>query len=415
MLSLLLGSGGTGDNLDQLAGNDGLASAVEQNLELVDHLAGVLGGVVHGVATGGLLAGVALGESPEEGVGQGVLAEAGEDGLVDLEGGEVGWVLMLVLVANFTFQDISIQHTRLLDGLLGEGFNDGGLVAGGVDELVVQDLDAVVLGVQEAELVGDGGRVGESGDGLADTREVEDHVLGVAPAHLGLALLAEHGNVDVAGQLAVGEGAADVTRHTRVDTTTETLVGGAHDQEGLLALAFGGDGAGLLEGLLRGLSVDDGLVHGLLGAGELGGGDDLHGLGDLLDVADGLEAALDLTESGIVGGLCDERGGDGRGAMCWRLVAGLGGIDSNSNGARAEWQRKEFRSDIPRGGGASPEGGTSSSGQHGEECLVDEGRGYRMRNALATAVTMLKSRFAGEGLAWPVPSDLRAIPRHACT
>ena len=96
MLSLLLGSGGTGDNLDQLAGNDGLASAVEQNLELVDHLAGVLGGVVHGVATGGLLAGVALCKSPEEGVGQGVLAEAGEDGLVDLEGGEVGWVWMLV-------------------------------------------------------------------------------------------------------------------------------------------------------------------------------------------------------------------------------------------------------------------------------------------------------------------------------
>jgi hypothetical protein len=90
LLSLLLGGGGTSDNLDQLAGNDGLASAVEQNLELVDHLAGVLGGVVHGVATSGLLAGVALGKSPEEGVGQGVLAEAGEDSLVDLEGGEVG-------------------------------------------------------------------------------------------------------------------------------------------------------------------------------------------------------------------------------------------------------------------------------------------------------------------------------------
>jgi hypothetical protein len=96
IMSLLLGSGGTGDNLDQLAGNDGLASAVEQNLELVDHLAGVLGGVVHGVATGGLLAGVALGKSPEEGVGQGVLAEAGEDGLVNLEGREVGWIVMLV-------------------------------------------------------------------------------------------------------------------------------------------------------------------------------------------------------------------------------------------------------------------------------------------------------------------------------
>lgn len=87
---LVLGSGGTGDNLDQLAGNDGLASTVEENLELVDHVAGVLGGVVHGVTARGLLASVALGETPEERVGQSVLAEAGEDGVVNLEGGEVG-------------------------------------------------------------------------------------------------------------------------------------------------------------------------------------------------------------------------------------------------------------------------------------------------------------------------------------
>lgn len=37
----LLGSGGTGDNLDELACDDGLARAVEQNLEAVDHVAGV--------------------------------------------------------------------------------------------------------------------------------------------------------------------------------------------------------------------------------------------------------------------------------------------------------------------------------------------------------------------------------------
>lgn len=89
-LHLVLGGGGTSDNLDELTGNDGLTSAVEQNLELGDHVTGVLGGVVHGVAAGGLLASVALGESPEEGVGKSVLAEAGEDSLVDLEGREVG-------------------------------------------------------------------------------------------------------------------------------------------------------------------------------------------------------------------------------------------------------------------------------------------------------------------------------------
>lgn len=56
-------SGGTGDNLDQLTGNDGLSGTVEQDLKSVDHITGVLGGVVHGVAAGGLLAGVALGKS----------------------------------------------------------------------------------------------------------------------------------------------------------------------------------------------------------------------------------------------------------------------------------------------------------------------------------------------------------------
>jgi hypothetical protein len=96
-LRLLLGGGGTSNNLDELTGNDGLASTVEQNLELGDHLTGVLGGVVHSVAAGGLLASVALGKSPEEGVGKSVLAEAGEDSLVDLEGREVGWFVVLVL------------------------------------------------------------------------------------------------------------------------------------------------------------------------------------------------------------------------------------------------------------------------------------------------------------------------------
>jgi hypothetical protein len=96
-LHLILGSGGTSDNLDELAGNDGLASTVEQNLELGDHLTSILGGVVHGVTTSGLLAGVALGKCPEERVGECVLAEAGEDGLVDLERREVGWIGMLVL------------------------------------------------------------------------------------------------------------------------------------------------------------------------------------------------------------------------------------------------------------------------------------------------------------------------------
>ena len=45
---------------------------------------------IHGVAAGGDLAGVALGQSPEEGVGKGVLAEVGQQLVINLEGGEVG-------------------------------------------------------------------------------------------------------------------------------------------------------------------------------------------------------------------------------------------------------------------------------------------------------------------------------------
>lgn len=58
--SLVLGSGSTSNNLDKFASNDGLTGTVVENLELVDHVTSVLGGVVHGVLASGLLASVAL-------------------------------------------------------------------------------------------------------------------------------------------------------------------------------------------------------------------------------------------------------------------------------------------------------------------------------------------------------------------
>lgn len=76
---LLLGSSGTGDNLDQFAGNDSLSGTVEQNGEFADHVTGVLGCVVHGVTTSGLLAGVTLSECPVKRVGEGVLPEMAKD------------------------------------------------------------------------------------------------------------------------------------------------------------------------------------------------------------------------------------------------------------------------------------------------------------------------------------------------
>jgi hypothetical protein len=43
---LTLRSCGTRNNLDKFASNDGLTGTVVQNLELVDHVSGVLGGVL---------------------------------------------------------------------------------------------------------------------------------------------------------------------------------------------------------------------------------------------------------------------------------------------------------------------------------------------------------------------------------
>ncbi|KAJ6446308.1 DNA topoisomerase I [Purpureocillium lavendulum] len=160
----------------------------------------------------------------------------------------------------------------------------------------MKDLDVGVLGGQHDDLVGDGLGVGEGRDVLADTGKGELDVLGVGTLQLGLALLAN--NDEIKGRL-LGEHSTDPAAHAGVDATAEALVGGADDDERLLLLALGGDGLGGLEDLIGGLAVLARLGHAALGTGELGRGDDLHRVGDLLDVADGLEAALDLAEGRI--------------------------------------------------------------------------------------------------------------------
>lgn len=217
-----------------------------------------------------------LSQSPEERVGKSVLAHVGDQLLVNLEGGEVG---------------------RGSNGILGEGLNDGGLVAGGVDELVVKDLDARVLALELDDLVGDGLGIGEGGDALANTGEAQDDILVVGAAQLGAGLLADDDEVG----LAVGEAAANPSRQTRVHTTAKTLVGTADDVQRLLVLGLEGLGLSGVVDLVGSSTVLLGVVHGSLGAGQLGGGDDLHGLGDLLDVANGLETTLDLTQGGVGG------------------------------------------------------------------------------------------------------------------
>ena len=49
---LALERGGTRDNLNQLGGDSGLAGSVILQVELAEHLAGILGGVLHGAHAG---------------------------------------------------------------------------------------------------------------------------------------------------------------------------------------------------------------------------------------------------------------------------------------------------------------------------------------------------------------------------
>lgn len=190
--------------------------------------------------------------------------------------------------------------TRSLDSLLRESIDGISLVCGCVDESVVDDLDLGVLVGQGNDLVGDGGGLGEGGDGFAGAGEGEADVLGSGTRQLGLALLADDDQVVGVGLLGIE--AANVAGQTGVNAAAEALVGGADNQQGLLVGALEGLGLSLVEDLVGGGAVDLGVGHGALGAGQLGGGDDLHGLCDLLDVADGLEAGLDLAQGGIAGG-----------------------------------------------------------------------------------------------------------------
>ena len=142
---LLLGGGGTSDNLDQLASNDGLTGSVEENLVLVDHVSCVLGGVllkvsisvvrakgrcayIHGVTTSGDFTSMTFGKSPEESVRQSIFSEVTKDLVVNLEGGEVGYSSLVLALL-----DSHCLRTRVDDCLFGVSLNRGSLVTCGIN------------------------------------------------------------------------------------------------------------------------------------------------------------------------------------------------------------------------------------------------------------------------------------------
>jgi len=196
-------------------------------------------------------------------------------------------------------------HTRRKEGVLGKCRNGGRLVARDVDELVVNNLNLAVVAGKLNNLVGDSLGLGEARDILAHASEAQNNVLRVGAGQLGSALLAEDHQVEV----GVADGlTADVAGKARVDATAEALVGAADHDELLLALALVGLGLGRRVHLVAGLPVLARLGHAALSTCQFGGSHDLHRLGDLLDVANRLEAALDFSEGRI----------GGRGARCCR-------------------------------------------------------------------------------------------------
>lgn len=102
------------------------------------------------------------------------------------------------------------ERTGSLDSLLGVSIDGGGLVALGVDELVVEDLDLSVLVGQKDNLVCNGLGFCKGRNVFADTSERKLDVLGLGTLQLGLALLAEDDQVVSVGLL--GEKTTDVTR-----------------------------------------------------------------------------------------------------------------------------------------------------------------------------------------------------------
>lgn len=214
------------------------------------------------------------------------------------------------------------QPTRVFDRILGEGLNWGSLIAGRIDEAVIQDLDIPIILRQQGDLIGHRLGIRKGGHILPHSRKAQHDMLARASGQLGLALLAQHDEIGVGGLL---HHPAGLLGEARVDTAAQALVGGADDDERLFGAVLGvGVGLGLLEDGVGGLAVGAGFGHGALGAGEFGGGDDFHRLGDLFDVADGFETAFDLSEGGIGGGGDEDGSVKGEGSVSFgHAMSGL--------------------------------------------------------------------------------------------
>src|SRR4051794_501579 len=271
---------GARDDLDQFLGDLGLARAVVERRLLLDHVAGVAGGVVHGAHARALLGGRVLEEGAED-LDREIARKQALENLV-LAG--------LVLVDGLAIRATAGADLGRDDLLRRRDLGDDRLEARVEQrrdvELAVleplEDLPRHHVGVLEAELAR-----------AAQVDEVDDAVRELPPQDV-VAFLADADDLDVlaVGQKPVGV-VAGKARDRRVEGAAQPALGGADDEEmhAVLAgarqqpwrLGTGDEARGkVAEHLAHMLRVRPRRLRGALRTTQFCRRDHLHGLCDLL-------------------------------------------------------------------------------------------------------------------------------------
>ena len=270
----------TSDDLAKLSGNSRLTRLVVLERQLVGHLVGVLGRILHCLHSGRLLGGGVLKDGNPEVSSQVELVESGVRRVL------VGEHLVVQLAELHGLHEAGARHElKLVE-----------LVCNSRLELVVHQDDLVGF----ATSVGDvnshrhDSRVVHRGSGVSQS-DLQD--VGEGTSQAGRALLADAVDL-VLGAVSAGENLLDLTNNTRVNSTAETLVGSKRHKERVRLGYFGGHLS--LHELVRLENHVDGIAAEVLTTSEslgilleLGSRDHLHGLGNLTDVLDGLHTDLE--------------------------------------------------------------------------------------------------------------------------
>nr|CAB3454443.1 unnamed protein product [Digitaria exilis] len=377
-----------GDDLEDLPGDLGLALAIVGDGEVLAELDGVVGGAAHGAHPGGELAGERLLQGTEDLAVEVEREQRVEDlhgVLLELHHGGEGLRLDLNLLALHGELPLlgGEAEQLVLGGVHADAIDVADLALGGHGQ---QRLDDWVgahqgheLGVEQLHLVhllGDEERVDQVADGLRVLHGGHAVHLQLplqrdvgAALEVGVALLAHADDGVLEAQLLeLVDAGVRLLEHVVVEAAAEAALAGEDHERHLL------DGAGagerevdvlrldllvhvvehLDEGLREGAGGDDGLLR----APDLGGGHELHGLGDLLRVADGVDAAAELAEgaphhqaaaAGARGGGAPPGGGGAAGQS-------RGGPGGGEVGARHGWL-------LVRGDWGSPAAAATAAGR----------------------------------------------------